>query len=155
MVEKILFYRVKGEKYGCFSNFSKHQLIYEGKAYNNSEAAYQSAKFTLTEPDYAEQIRLTTSPKDAANLGRDKTHKMREDWEEVKYSIMKKVVKKKFETHPGIKKILLDTKGAELIENSPSDKIWGIGSDGRGENWLGKILMEVRDEFRKDMELLT
>jgi len=123
MVEKILFYRIKGEKYGCFSNFSKHQLIFEDKVYYHSEGAYQAAKFMQTEPEYAEQIRLASSPKDAADLGRDKTHKMREDWEEVKYSIMKQVVKKKFETHPGIKKILMDTKDALIIENSPSDDV--------------------------------
>ena len=54
--------------------------------------------------------------------------------------------------------LLLDTKDAILAEASPQDKIWGIGLEEndpnskdpeswRGQNLLGKILMQLREEF--------
>jgi predicted NAD-dependent protein-ADP-ribosyltransferase YbiA (DUF1768 family) len=43
---------------------------------------------------------------------------------------------------------LLLTGDEELIEgNYWHDHIWGV-CDGTGTNWLGKILMEIRDELR-------
>lgn len=29
------------------------------------------------------------------------------------------------------------------------DRFWGDGGDGWGKNWLGRILMEVREELRQ------
>jgi predicted NAD-dependent protein-ADP-ribosyltransferase YbiA (DUF1768 family) len=34
-----------------------------------------------------------------------------------------------------------------IIEDSPRDWYWGIGKDGKGQNWLGKLLMERRQEL--------
>lgn len=40
---------------------------------------------------------------------------------------------------------LLGTYPAELIEDLKLDNIWGIGLDGNGANWLGKLLIEIRE----------
>jgi len=46
---------------------------------------------------------------------------------------------------------LLQTGDAKLVLNNKwNDKFWGV-CRGVGENWLGKILMEVRDELRKQL----
>ena len=45
-------------------------------------------------------------------------------------------------------KYLLDTKDAELVENSPIDSYWGRGKDWNGENKLGKMLMKLREEIK-------
>lgn len=37
-----------------------------------------------------------------------------------------------------------------LIENSPFDSIWGIGSDGKGKNLLGKALANTRQRLIYD-----
>jgi len=37
-----------------------------------------------------------------------------------------------------------------LVENTANDHYWGDGGDGSGKNMLGKILMQVRDELRKN-----
>ena len=34
-----------------------------------------------------------------------------------------------------------------MIEDSVVDHVWGIGRDGTGGNLLGKLFMELRDEF--------
>jgi ribA/ribD-fused uncharacterized protein len=61
---------------------------------------------------------------------------------------MQKAVLRKFETHADIREILLSTKDAEIVENSPIDYYWGCGANGSGKNRLGIILMEVREIFR-------
>ncbi|KAI0394702.1 DUF1768-domain-containing protein [Xylariaceae sp. FL0594] len=57
--------------------------------------------------------------------------------------------------------VLLATGDRELVEASSFDRIWGIGftakgADGNRHKWgmnlLGKCLMEVREQFRKDAE---
>ena len=46
--------------------------------------------------------------------------------------------------------MLLETNTKELIEgNNHGDTYWGI-VNGKGENMLGKLLMEVRSELQHD-----
>lgn len=60
---------------------------------------------------------------------------------------MKDLVRQKFQ-HPELKKKLLKTKNATLIEgNTWGDVYWGV-CNGVGENNLGKILMETRAKLR-------
>jgi len=73
---------------------------------------------------------------------------------EVKYDIMKKALRAKFTQHKDLKKILLETGDAELIENAPKDYQWGCGSKGTGLNLLGKALMDIREELNgEDVEI--
>ena len=60
---------------------------------------------------------------------------------------MKEIVYEKTQQHDEVKTLLLQTKDAELIENSPVDYFWGCGKDGTGRNELGKIWMEVREKI--------
>lgn len=142
----IYFYKV-GDEYGCFSNFSKHEFTIDGKKWKTTEHYFQAMKFAGTE--HEESIRLAKTPMDAANMGRDRTKPLRQDWEEVKDDIMRKAVLEKFKTHEDIKIILLSTGENEIIEKTTGDYYWGCGSKGTGLNMLGKILMETRDKLRK------
>lgn len=140
----IYFYGAK-DHYGCFSNFSLHGFFLEGNYWKTVEHYFQAQKF-LGNP-YSEIIRFANKPKDAAQLGKTRKHKLREDWENVKDEIMLKGVLEKFKTHHEIREILLATGQEAIIENSPYDYYWGIGKDGSGKNRLGKILMQVRLDF--------
>ena len=45
---------------------------------------------------------------------------------------------------------LLATGDAELVEgNTWGDRFWGV-SGGNGLNWLGRLLMEVRSDLKKE-----
>ena len=126
------------------SNFFPIEIEYDGRKWKTSEHAYQAMKVT----NFAEQeaIRAVEKPGKAARLG--KLLLLRQDWEQVKFRIMKEVLISKFSI-PEMKEKLLATGDEELIEgNNWGDQIWGV-CDGKGENWLGKLLMEVRDEMRK------
>jgi ribA/ribD-fused uncharacterized protein len=113
-----------------------------------SEHYFQAQKFVDT--PYLEKVRQTKTPKDAANMGRDRSLPLRADWEQVKDDVMQKAVLQKFRTHADIREILLATGDEVLVENSPIDYYWGCGKDGSGRNKLGKILMEVREILRKE-----
>ena len=82
-------------------------------------------------------------------MGRDRSHPLRRDWEQVKDEIMQQGVLRKFETHADIREILLATGDELIVENSPIDYYWGCGKDGTGKNKLGQILMAVREILRQ------
>ncbi len=82
-------------------------------------------------------------------MGRDRSHSLRRDWEQVKDEIMQQGVLRKFETHADIREILLATGDELIVENSPIDYYWGCGKDGSGKNRLGEILMAVREILRQ------
>ena len=141
----IYFYSTRGD-YGCFSNFSAHGFELDGEYWPTTEHYFQAQKFPNT--PHCDQIRQVKTPKEAANMGRDRQRPLRKDWEQVKDDIMRKAVLQKFKTHADICEILLATADEEIVENSPSDYYWCCGKDGSGKNMLGQIIMEVRDILR-------
>jgi ribA/ribD-fused uncharacterized protein len=144
----IKFHRVK-DKFGCFSNFSPHPIKLKGKLWPTSEHFFQAQKFAGTE--HEEKIRLAKSPMIAARMGRSRQRPLRPDWEAVKDDIMRRAVLAKFTQHPELRAILLTTGDARLIEHTKKDSYWGDGSDGRGKNMLGEILMEIREKLRQNL----
>lgn len=70
--------------------------------------------------------------------------KIRSDWDNIRIDVMRKALLAKFSQHESLKNLLLKTNNATIIEASPRDYFWGIGKDNSGQNWLGKLLMEIR-----------
>ena len=118
-----------------------------GVRYPTVENAYQAAKTV----NVGDRIKISVmSPRDAKHYGRKV--KLWRDWEDLKLEIMKGLIKQKF-TIPVLRKKLLATGRRELIEgNYWGDTFWGV-CNGRGYNYLGRLLMEVRKEI-KDIEKL-
>ncbi len=146
---QINFYSTKDE-YGCFSNFARAPFEVDGKVWLTSEHYFQAMKFPDA-PEYQEKIRTTPSPMVAARLGRSRSVPIRKDWESSKDDIMREAVRMKFTHNLEMRKILLSTGDAQLVEHTKNDRYWGDGGDGTGRNMLGKILMEVRDELRRSV----
>ncbi|GAB4202929.1 MAG: NADAR family protein [Coleofasciculaceae cyanobacterium] len=148
----IYFYKLS-DPYGCFSNFSPHPIEVDGLDWQTVEHYYQAQKFVATENERLIQvIRDAQTPMEAAQIGRDRTLKLRCDWEEVKQQVMWQGVLTKFLTHTDIQAILLDTGDRLIVEDSPTDYYWGCGQDKTGQNQLGKILMNVRQEIRQRLQ---
>lgn len=145
----IYFYK-SWDPYGCFSNFSPHSIQLDGLYWQTVEHYYQSQKFVGSEEEGLIQvIRDAPTPEEAAAIGRDRTYKLRRDWEQVKQQVMWQGVLTKFLTHRDIQAILLDTGDELIVEDSPTDYYWGCGQDKTGQNQLGKTLMKVRQEIRR------
>ncbi|TVQ47733.1 MAG: NADAR family protein [Gloeocapsa sp. DLM2.Bin57] len=140
----IYFYKASEPPYGCFSNFAEYGFYLDNRWWKTSEHYYQAQKFITTEPDWSLSISEAQTPKEAAAKGRDRSHYMRPDWDQVKDEVMFNAVLTKFQTHSDIRQILLATQEELIIENSPVDYYWGCGQDGTGKNRLGEILMKVR-----------
>jgi ribA/ribD-fused uncharacterized protein len=141
----IYFYSTR-DAYGCFSNFSAHGVELKGTWWPTSEHFFQAQKFAGT--PHEELVQRAKTPKQAAEMGRDRSRPLRADWEQVKDDVMREAVRQKFLAHRDIQQILLDTGDEELIEATTNDYYWGCGTNGTGKNMLGKILMEVREEIR-------
>lgn len=131
-----------------FSNFSDQQVIMIGLAFPTSEHYFQYMKFVTTDPNWAEQIRVSPNPTVCKKMGGSRAHPLRADWEEVKDQVMKDVLIAKAEQHKIFRDELLSTGNATIIEASPYDYYWGEGKDGSGKNMLGVLLMEVREELK-------
>lgn len=129
--------------YRFLSNFWYSAVPYDGQWYRTVEHAYQAAK-TIHE-EHREYIRGCTTPGEAKSLGRQIP--MRSDWNEIKVDVMRTLLREKFKDE-GLRDQLLATGDAELIEgNTWGDYFWGV-CYGEGQNWLGKLLMEVREAVK-------
>jgi len=148
----IYFYKVENP-YGYLSNFSPHGIYIDGADWPTVEHYYQAQKY-VGSPNQSviPSIAGAPTPKAAAAIGRDRTLILRPDWEEVKRQIMRAAVLQKFLTHLDIQAKLLATGDKILIEDSPKDYYWGCGADRTGHNYLGKILMAVRQEIREHLQ---
>ena len=126
------------------SNLYTAPFEWDGRSYQNSEAAFQSAK--SLDPAVRDTF-SDLSGKDAKREG--KRVALRWDWEHVKDGIMEEVVRAKFTQNPELLRQLIETGDAELIEgNRWHDTYWGVDlMSGDGENHLGIILMKVRAEL--------
>lgn len=125
------------------SNFWPVDVEFEGRTYPSVEHAYQAAK-CLRNIDRTRIAGLATAG-DAKAAGQ--AVEARGDWEEVRIEVMRQLLSTKF-AHPDLASRLTATGDAELIEgNDWGDTFWGVCS-GRGDNHLGRLLMEVRSHLR-------
>lgn len=172
-MNQILFYSPREVPYGCFSNFSRHSVLYQGRNWSTSEAAFQAMKYYPHRLDLMEAILHAPKPMEAAEIGRNRSYPIRPDWDSpvsnwnglegssvddgrgpakaielVKDLVMYEVVLAKFTQHSDLKSILLSTGTLPLVEHAIHDPYWGIGCSGIGVNRLGKVLMLARENIR-------
>lgn len=76
------------------------------------------------------------------------TKQMRAGWDSIKHSVMYTALHAKFFQNNSLKRLLLSTGDHPLVFLS-GDRYWGSGTDGRGRNEQGKILMSLRDQIRQ------
>ena len=137
--------QVKGffNEYRFLSNYELGNVLYEGIIYPSSENAYQAAK--SIDPKIGERF-INVGTNDAKKMAKSIT--VREDWDEIKYDVMYNIVLDKFTRNSELGDKLIETSDKYLEEtNHWKDTTWGV-CDGVGKNWLGKILMDVRNTIK-------
>ena len=149
----IYFYKVT-DPYGEFSNFYPHKFTTTRRdgtidEWQTSEHFFQAHKFTASEKDFTE-VRNAKTASAAAKAGRQRSRPLRADWEDVKDDVMFRALELKFKD-PGLRKVLLDTADANIVEHTSNDSYWADGGDGSGKNMLGVLLMRLRDKIRADL----
>lgn len=65
-------------------------------------------------------------------------------WDSERISVMQKVIREKFKQNPELMRKLRDIKGVIYEDNTWNDVFWGV-CNGKGENHLGEILMDIRN----------
>lgn len=148
---EIRFYRANEKPYGAFSNLYLREIEFEGRTYPTSEHAYQAGK--ASKPAVREWILSAPTPALAAMAAHGLyVWDVVPTWAQTKFDRMRAVLRAKFEQHPDLMDLLLSTGDARLVEtgtvNNAVNRLWGE-VDGRGENKLGVMLMELRAEFAK------
>lgn len=141
--------RFRGDYFFLSNFYEGEEFIYNGMKYTNAECAFQSQK-NPGKKHLFEGLR----PSDSKKLGR--VVPIREDWENVKDSIMFEVCYAKFYQDKELQKLLLETGDKYLMEgNFHGDRYWGKTYSQRhgvwvGDNKLGIILMDVRTKLKEE-----
>lgn len=130
--------------YRFLSNFeAPAPTEYEGLVYPSSEAAFQAAKFDHQWRGIFQGLSASEAKRKGRMPG------CRKDWDTVRDRVMLAVVWSKFTRNESLRRALLSTEHAELVEgNTWGDHYWGVAG-GFGENRLGQILMIVRAGIRR------
>ena len=142
-----------GDYYFLSNYFDPCPVEFEGITYRNSEAAYQAQKCRYAGDRY--QF-AGIDPDSAKLLGR--YVEIRDRWDENRVFVMRDVLRAKFDQHPELAQMLIDTGDKELVEgNDWHDNFFG---DCRcpacratpGTNYLGRLLMIERKRQKQKIE---
>lgn len=143
---QVFFYE---QDFYVLSNFSAFRLNFAGRWHDTSEHAYHWMKFTHN-IQVQNAISASRSAHDAFKIAQRYKDLRRPDWDQVKVDVMREILRAKVEQHEYVRRKLLATGSRELIENSWRDDFWGWGPQRDGQNMLGKLWMEIRDELRTE-----
>lgn len=163
---EIIGFHLPEETHGFFSNWARSEFVYAGISYSCVEQYMMAQKVALGgRSDLRDMIMHTYDPAKMKALGGKDSFTNFSDikalWDKHCRQIVKRGVKAKFSQNPCMLEELLNTGSALLAECAAGDTIWGIGinlrdsawmdvANWKGRNYLGQILMEVREELRRE-----
>jgi hypothetical protein len=160
---EILYFFSKEPENKEFSNFYETNFTLDGVDYKSAEHAFQAIKAkTFGDDANFGKILKAKSAQSAKSFGKKVVGFKDEVWTpEKKEGTMKQIVRAKFTQNLELRKKLLDS-GDKILANADArDKFWGVGTSAttalakdpskwKGENKLGKMLMELRTELRAE-----
>jgi ribA/ribD-fused uncharacterized protein len=157
---KNVWFKKVAEEYGWMGNMAPYPIKFDGKVWLTSEALFQSMRYNID--SIKEMIRVEKSPMGAkmkAKKNRDQMVVV--PMSELDVENMRKCVKMKFDAHPQLKRQLINTKDSFIYEDignrkGERHKFWGAKKlseiEGDGNNMMGKILMDLREEYLKEIK---
>lgn len=130
--------------------------------FNCAEQYMMVAKAALFEdPETMFDIMCSDDPREQKALGRTVRNYIDFAWLSVARDRVYVGAYEKFRQNAGLLKLLLGTRDKLIVEASPHDNRWGIGFGVKtalqtrehwGHNWLGQVLMKVRDDIRSSQD---
>lgn len=144
------------------SNWHPARFVVKGISFCSNEQFMMYCKAMLFgDHDNAAKILAASEPKEQKALGRQVRGFDEAVWSKRRERFVYGGALAKFSSNPLLACRLLETDGTELVEASPYDRIWGVGlaaddprildrTQWRGENLLGKVLMQVREVLKAD-----
>lgn len=146
---EICFYRANEKPFGAFSNLFHRPIEFDGKTYSTSEHAYQAGK--ARKSAVRDWILSAPTPALAAMAAHGLyVWDVVPDWAQIKFDRMRAVLRAKFDQHTDLRELLLSTGNARLVEvgtvSNAVNRLWGE-VNGKGQNMLGVMLMELRAAY--------
>lgn len=154
-LSRVCVFRKPADAFGGFSNMSKsYPLQVFGLRIRSSEHLYQMMRFT-GEPEIQELVRQARTPMQSKRVSREWTEFTRPDWDDIRIDVMRWVLRVKPAQHAQrFGDLLRSTGNRDIVEWSKHDSFWGAGPVAddtvRGQNVLGRLLMELREELSED-----
>jgi len=151
----------KGE-YRYLSNMSEYPIDVDGISYPTVVHYYQAMKAAeFKDNEIQEKIAKAKTAKAAKALGKKVKGFVKEVWDAKRDEVMAVGVRAKFVQHPELNKKLQETEERMIGLANAREKYWGIGTSETsekskhpekwaGQNKLGKLLMELRREFKHE-----
>lgn len=155
--EVVVVYKTK-ESFGGLSNMaSGYPLQINGVRILTTEALYQACRFPHL-PAIQQEIIGQHSPMTAKMKSKPHRKESRQDWDEVRFKVMRWCLRVKLaQNYEAFGKLLFSTGDRPIVEQSRKDDYWGakIAADNEilvGQNVLGRLLMELREQLKADSE---
>ena len=160
-MQPTIFFHKEYENYGFLSNFYRPVRFLDPElnlVFTSSEKYYMAAKAAVARNAQSFfDIMETDDPSLVKEIG--SSFGVPREWERVREDVMEYACYLKFFQNHDIRRALLDTGDAHLVEAAPNDNVWGIGinetqarqtspSTWPGANLLGKVLMKVRKHLK-------
>ncbi len=149
---EVVIFRKTKEAFGGLSNMAAgFPIEINGIHIRTSEALYQACRFPHSE-EIQRIIIEEKSPMAAKMKSKKFRVQTRNDWMEVRVDIMRWCLKVKLACNwDKFKRLLLSTGDKPIVEESKRDRFWGAIPKGDeilvGQNMLGRLLMEIRDQL--------
>lgn len=145
-------FRTQGGGHSFLSNFyespllilpNRHTAALTPSSYASAEHFYQAAKASSLEDH--DLVLACSTPGEAKRAGRQV--RIRDNFLAERLEVMRYVLRHKFPVDGGpLSEMLVETGDAILLEgNTWGDTYWGV-CRGKGQNWLGHLLMARRAE---------
>ena len=151
-----IFFHLPEEPYGYLSNWHESHFDLDGIQYSSAEQYIMYQKCLLFGDDEsAKAVLATDDPETQQAIGKKASGFIKNVWLGSRQIIAMRGILAKFSQNDDLKKMLLSTNDAVLVECAKSDRNWACGislydkdrrdaSKWLGENILGFTLMEVR-----------
>lgn len=153
--DDVVSFRRTTEAFGGLSNMAPGFPIQMfGRRVRTAEALYQACRYPHL-PEVQRMILNESSPMTAKMRSKPYREDSRPDWNRVRIPIMKWCLRVKLIYNwENFSRLLLATGDKPIVEDSRKDDFWGAKPDSdtdtlTGRNVLGRLLMELRDQFRE------
>ncbi len=138
------------KEYAWLSNFEPCSIVLDGITYPSVEHAYMSAKSN----DVRWYLKCTDESISPGTIKKMSKHILVvHNWDAIKVEVMRECLNQKFRQEP-FKTMLLETGDTYIQEgNFWGDTFWGVDLNSKtGENRLGKMIMEIRENLKFEQE---
>ena len=144
---------------GPFSQWSRCKFTIGEMQFNCSEQYMMFQKASLFgNKSLAEKIIKSKDPSEQKQFGKQVKGLIPEQWDRISKGVVYIGNYAKFTQNEEYKEALLETGNKTIVEASPYDPLWGIGlgeydpraldpGQWQGKNWLGLVLMKVREQI--------